>query len=221
VPSVAPAVANPFEPGASLTVPLAGFSDVHVANGVKTWVAPFARVAIALNCIVVPGAMLAGVDGVTTIEATCDVLRVVVPVMLLERAVIVVVPVLARAAVARPCDPAALLMFATVVSDEFHVVDVVMFRVLPFENIPKAVSCVVVPGAILWLDGEIEMETRLGSGPLVTANSPDPPHAWRNITSTTDAVTVIFVLHRNFFFMLPLPIRIYFVPIPYFSRNFQ
>jgi len=51
--------------------------------------------------------------------------RVVVPEMLPEVAVIVVEPVAAD--VALPFEPAALLMAATVVDDDFQVTDVVRF----------------------------------------------------------------------------------------------
>lgn len=39
------------------------------------------KVPVAMNCWVVPGAIQGGDDGVTAINDTCDVLRVVVAVM--------------------------------------------------------------------------------------------------------------------------------------------
>jgi hypothetical protein len=81
-PGVEPAVARPFEPAKSLTVPLGVFKDVQVAKGVRFCVVvPPVRTPVAVNCCVVPGAMLAGEDGVTAIDDTCSVLKVVVAVM--------------------------------------------------------------------------------------------------------------------------------------------
>ncbi len=70
--------------------------DVQTAHAVKSCCSLVARVPRALNCWVVPGAMLE-VDGNTPIEATVDVLRVVTPEMLPNVAVKVVVPKLAVA----------------------------------------------------------------------------------------------------------------------------
>jgi len=69
-PGVEPAVASPFEPVVSLTVPLGGFNDVHVANDVRSCVTPLVKVPVAMNCSMVPGAMLAGDTGSTDIDAT-------------------------------------------------------------------------------------------------------------------------------------------------------
>jgi hypothetical protein len=70
--------------------------DVQTAHAVKSCCSLVARVPRALNCWVVPGAMLE-VDGNTPIEETVDVLRVVTPEMLPNAAVTVVVPKLAVA----------------------------------------------------------------------------------------------------------------------------
>lgn len=158
---------------------------------------------MAVNCSVVPGAMLAGDDGVTAIDDTCSVLRVVVPVMPLETAVIVVVPMLASV-VARPLDPTTLLMVATLVFDEFHVAVVVIFRMLPFENIPTAVSCVVVPGVMLEFTGDMDMETSVAERPDL--DSVEPVQPCRKTEKSTVVVTRVMLIHaRHLLFMGPPP----------------
>ena len=47
----------------------------------------------------------------------------------------------ADTAVAEPAEPAVLLTVATAVLDELHVTDVVIFCVVPSENVPVATSC--------------------------------------------------------------------------------
>ena len=66
----ATAVASPFEPGASLTVAIPVSNEVQVANDVKFCTVLSARVPVAANCWVVPGAMHGGLVGVTVIELT-------------------------------------------------------------------------------------------------------------------------------------------------------
>ena len=73
---------------------------------------------------------LAGVIAIdTSVAAVTE--SVVVPDMLPDVALIVVEP--DAAGVANPLEPAALLMAATVVLDEFHVAAVVRFCVVPSE----------------------------------------------------------------------------------------
>ena len=83
---------------------------------------------MAINCCVAPRAM-PGFTGVTSIDVsvTAITVRSVEPDMLSDDAVIVVVP--PAKADANPLEPDVLLIVATAVLDEFHVTDVVMFRV--------------------------------------------------------------------------------------------
>ena len=83
---------------------------------------------MAMNCRVVPRAML-GLAGVTVMDTSVAAVTVsmVDPDMLPDVAVIVVEP--ADADVARPLEPAALLIVATPPVDEFQVTDVVRFWV--------------------------------------------------------------------------------------------
>ena len=128
------AVASPFEPVAVLTLAIVGSDEVQVANVVRfCWVLFVSdSVPVAVNCKLVAGAMVGATGGATIIDATCAVVSVVDPVILPVAAVIMVVPVV-DVAIARPCEPGALLTFAIPVSDEPQVTDVVIFRVLLFE----------------------------------------------------------------------------------------
>jgi hypothetical protein len=144
--------------------------------------------------------MLDEVDGVTASDDTCSVLRVAVPVIPLETAVIVVVPVFV-VAVARPRDPTALLMVATLISVEFHVAVAVIFCMLPFENVPMAMNCAVVPGAMLESAGVIDTETSVAEG--VETDPVDPPQPCRKTAKSAIIVARMMLIHdRNFLFMM-------------------
>lgn len=142
--------------------------------------------------------MLGGVDGVTVIDATRDVVSVVDPVILPEAAIMMAEPMF-KVAVASPCEPGALLMVAIVASDEVQVTDVVRFRVVPFEKVPMAVSCVVVSGAMLESSGATDRETSTGAGlPVSSFVVPQPrTNAGRSTAAT------ITIHDRNLFFMVP------------------
>jgi hypothetical protein len=79
---------------------------------------------MAVNCCVVPLAMLA-VAGVTAINATLEHVSVRPEVIPPNAAVMEVEP--AATAVASPCEPAVLLMVATISFDEAQVANVVKF----------------------------------------------------------------------------------------------
>lgn len=82
----------------------------------------------------------------------------VVPVILPETALMTVEP-MAVVAVASPCEPGVLLTSAIPRSDEFQVTDAVTFRLLLSANVPVAVNCTVVPGAMLESAGATERDT--------------------------------------------------------------
>jgi hypothetical protein len=82
--------------------------------------------------------------------------------MPLEIALMTVDP-MAMVAVASPCEPTILLTSAIAGSDELQVTDAVTFRLLLSANVPVAVNCTVVPGAMLESAGAIESDTK-GAG---------------------------------------------------------
>jgi len=84
---------------------------------------------VAVNCWVVHWAML-GLVGVTSRETSTAgvIVRVVEPNMFPDAAVIVVVSTVTE--VARPCEPAALLMSATFVAVDVQVTEFVRFCVV-------------------------------------------------------------------------------------------
>jgi hypothetical protein len=153
VPGAETAVANPFKLSVSPTV-TDGSDEVHIANDVKFCTVLSTRVPVAANCWVVPGAMHGGLVGVTVIELTWDVASAVVPVMPSEIALMTVEPMF-MVAVASP----VLLMDAIPGSDESQDADAVTFRLLLSVNVPVAVNCAVVPGAMLELTGATERDT--------------------------------------------------------------
>jgi hypothetical protein len=130
---------------------------------------------VAVNCCVVPGAML-GFVGLTAMDTSLAevIVSKVEPDMLPDAAVIVVEPVAAE--VANPIEPEALLMAATAVADELHVTVVVRSCVVLSENVPVATNCWFVLLTMLVLVGVIAMDTSVAE---VTVTIVDPvmcPH---------------------------------------------
>jgi hypothetical protein len=118
------AVANPLEPAALLIEATASSDEFQVTCVVRSCVEPSEYLPVAVNCRVVPRAIL-GLTGSIVID--CRVagvtVRVVVPEIPSIAAVMVVEPT-ARA-VANPLEPAVLLIEATAPSDELQVTCVV------------------------------------------------------------------------------------------------
>jgi hypothetical protein len=144
-PSVA-AVARPLE---TATVAIVGSNELHVTEAVRFWFVPSEKIPVAVNCLVVPRAML-GLVGVTWIEdSVAEVtVSVVVPDFVPTTAVIAVDP--GATAVARPLETATV---AIVGSNELHVTEAVRSWLVPSEKIPVAVNCLVVPRAMRGLVG--------------------------------------------------------------------
>ena len=168
------AVVTPFEPGVLLTVAIDGSSVVHVTNVVRSCVALSCNVPIAVNCLVVPGAMLAGFAVDTVITETNDEERTVDPVMPLRTADMTAVP-LVEPAVTSPFEPAKLLTDAMVGSEVLQTADAVTSAVVLFEYIPLAESWRAVPGAMLGLAGRsvTDLNDAGGNG----GGGLDTPHA--------------------------------------------
>ncbi len=79
---------------------------------------------MAVNCLVVPSAMLGSVGVTPIVTSVADVtVRVVLPEMVPDVAVMVVDP--AVKGVVRPLEPPVLLTVATAVFDELQVTDAV------------------------------------------------------------------------------------------------
>ena len=125
---------------------------------------------MAVNCWVFPAGTL-GVSGVTDTEDKVAVVtvRVAVPDLVPEVAVMVVVPALT--AVARPL----LLTVATVALDELQVSAVVISRLVPSENMPAAANCVVAPSGRLGSEGVTNMKISETPGGSATESVPLPP----------------------------------------------
>ena len=125
-------VTNPFEPAALLMAATDADDEPQVTAVVRFCVEPSEYVPVAMNCWVVPSAML-GLDGVTAKETSVAGVtdNIVLPEMLPTVAVIVVDPT--ATGVANPFEPAALLMAATDAADEPQVTAVVRFCVEPSE----------------------------------------------------------------------------------------
>lgn len=193
-------MASPFGPDILLKVATPVFNESQVAHIVKTCDAPFARIPVAANCWVVPGAMLNGDDGVIVIDETGDVERIKEPCMLPEAAVMVVVTVetMAEDAVASPFEPAILLMSTTDLFDVVQVTDDVMFWVLWFEYVPIAVNCVLVPGAMLGSAGVMERETSV-------AEVPEEPPPQPDASAERSTIATIAAQAPKLFFMMSLP----------------
>lgn len=122
----ATAVARPLEPAALLITATAGVDEDQVTNAVRFCVVPFEYVPVAVYGTVALTATvkLIGVTAIETSVAEVTV-RFAVPEMRPDVAVIVVEP--AATVLAKPFDPAMLLMVATDGEDELQVTDDVRF----------------------------------------------------------------------------------------------
>jgi hypothetical protein len=132
-----------------------------------------------------------GLVGVTAMDTSVAgvTVKVVEPDMLPDVAVIIVEPATAEAA--SPSVPAALLMAATPAADEFQITDVVRSCVVLSENVPMAVSCCVVPGAMLGLAGVIARETSVACV-TVTPVHPDVFPHFPQILALPQCVAVMY-----------------------------
>ncbi len=149
--------ARPLDPAALLIAATVVLDELQVTDAVRFCVVPSEYVPIAVNCLVVPAALVE-LEGVIEIDDSVAgvTVSVVEPDTLPDVAVTVDVP--AARQDARPLDPAALLIAATVVLDELQVTDAVRFCVVPSEYVPVAVNCLVVPQALVGLEGVIEID---------------------------------------------------------------
>jgi hypothetical protein len=135
--------------------------ELHVTEEVRFCVLPSVYVPVAANCWVLPGGIVA-LAGVTTIEVSCGgvTVSVVLPEMLPEMAMMIVEPV--PTLLAKP----AVLMVATVVTEEFHVAEEVRFCVLPSMYVPVATNCWVLPGGIEGVAGVTVIDASAATAPI-------------------------------------------------------
>jgi hypothetical protein len=153
-------VANPLEPAALLMAATPALEEFQVTEAVRSCVVLSENVPVAMNCRVVPLAIL-GLVGVTVIDTSVAevTLSTVDPEILPNDAIIVIDPGAVEAAI--PLEPFALLMVAMDGAEEFQTTDVVRSCVVLSENVPVAVKCWVVPLTMLALVGVTAMETSL------------------------------------------------------------
>jgi hypothetical protein len=157
---VAAEAAKPLEPSALLMAATSEGEQLQVAVAVRSCVVLSEKVPMAVNCRRVPSAMLGSV-GVTVRDTSIGgvTVSVIEADILPDVAVIVVRPI--AAGVARPLEPAALLMAATAEEEELQLTDAVRSCVVLSENVPTASNCRVVPSAMLGSAGLIEMDMRV------------------------------------------------------------
>jgi hypothetical protein len=158
------AVARPL----LLTVAVDVLDEVQVTCVVIFWVVESEYVPVAVNCWVVPAALLA-VAGVTAMEDRVGTVRVAVPDLPLKVAVMVEEP--AATPVARPL----LLTVAVDVLDEVQVTFVVIFWVEESEYVPVAVNCWVSPAGTLAVAGVTAIEDNETVVGTVRVAPPDLP----------------------------------------------
>jgi hypothetical protein len=135
-------------------VAAAALNDVQVTVVVMSWVLLSLKVPVAVNCLVVPTAMLE-FAGVTAMETRVAAVTVsdAVPLTPPDVAVMVAVPV--PVVLANP----VASMVATEVEDEDQVREV-SNCVLPSSKLATAVNCKVVPSAMEGVPGVTAIETR-------------------------------------------------------------
>lgn len=173
---VATLVARPRLPARLLMVVTFTADEVHCAVLVMSWVVPFVKVPVAVNCWVAPRGMK-GIAGVTAIadRTACVTVKGVDPVTDPQAALIVVVPV--AKPVACPSLPGVSPTAATVFAEEAHCTVWVRSRVLPSVKVPVALNCCMVPRAIEEFAGVTLIEPRTGSTVRVAAPAAEPEAA--------------------------------------------
>ena len=150
-------------------VAVAGLEEPQRTESVRSSVLVSLKVPVAVNCFVVPTAMLE-FAGVTAIETNVALLTLseAVPVTEPEIALIVADPV--PIDVARP----EALTVAVPGSDDVHVTDV-KSCVLPSSKVPVALNCWSVPRAIATAFGSTSMDIRCaGTTVKVVVSLRDP-----------------------------------------------
>jgi len=159
---------KPAVPAALLMVATAGVAALQVTAVVRFWVLLSENVPVAVNCRVVPSAMLgaAGVMARETKAAELTVSATAGDVTPASDAVICAVP--GEIVVARPWDPGALLIVAAPVA--FQLTMAVRSCVLLSVKVPVAVNCSVVPAAMVGLAGVTPIDTSVAE-PTVTVTA--------------------------------------------------
>ena len=148
---VARTVARP----ALLIVATTGFRESQVTSGVISKLVPSEKAPAAVNCWVTPTGML-GFTGVTEMDVRPAEfpVRVVLPAIVPEEAVMVAAPV-ART-VARP----VLLIDTTAGFEEAQATSGVISERVPSEKAPVAVNCWITPMGMLGFTGVTEIDIR-------------------------------------------------------------
>jgi hypothetical protein len=151
-------LARPLDPNALLIVATDIVEDAQATDPVRFWVELSVYTPVAVNCCVRPLATL-GVGGVTSIETSVagDTVNVVLPETVPRLAAIVVLPTVVE--LARPLDPAALLIVATDVVADDQVTVVVRSCIVLSVYTPVAVNCFVRPAAMVGVAGVTPIET--------------------------------------------------------------
>jgi hypothetical protein len=159
--------ARPLEPAALLIVDTVAFEELQVTDAVRFCVVPSEYVPVAVNCLVVPFALV-GLDGL--IEMDASVAGVTVRALdadLLPKAAVIVAEPAATAVVS----PDALII-ATPAFDESQLTEVVRFCVVLSEYVPVATNCFDVPSGMLGFVGVTEMDKSV-AGFTVRVVDPD------------------------------------------------
>jgi hypothetical protein len=159
------------------------FEELHVAVPVMSCVDPSEKVPIAVNCCKVPRE-IERFAGVTAIEVTVAPVTVSVALEEMPTDVAVMAELPAAIAMARPGTPLALMLAAAEFPD-VHCAELVMFCVLPSENVPVAMNCVVVPGAIDAVNGEIEIARNAALVTVTVALEEMPPEVAVTVAEPT------------------------------------
>jgi hypothetical protein len=182
--------ASPFEPFSLLTVATEAVPESQVTSEVMTRVEPSVYVPVAWNCCDVPSAM-PGFSGEIAIEtrAAPVTVRVVLPEMSPDVAVIVVDPTAAEAA--SPFEPSESLTAATAVSEELHFTASVISSVVWSEKTPVALNCWDVPNGMLGLAGETSIET--SAGPSSPPPHPQPDTKEMKIKAAISRIKLFFI----------------------------
>jgi hypothetical protein len=148
--------------------------ELHVTTVVRSCVLPSVYVPVALNCCVVPRAIV-GLCGVIAIDASTAGFTISGTAALTPPELIPIVVVPVPSVVASPAVPAESLMVATVATVELQCPDCVTSWVVPSVNVPVAVNCCVMPNGIVGASGLIVIDTSAAAVTVRTVELLMPP----------------------------------------------
>jgi len=183
-----------------LTVATAGFEEVQVRSALRFCVELSEKVPVAVNCRLMPGAML-GVVGVSAIDVRVAPVTVTMVLPVIEPHTLATLQVTVIVALPVPMvrTSPVLLTVATEGFEEVQIRSALRSCVELSEKVPVAVNCRLVPGAMLGDGGASAIDTMVAAVTVIVTVAEAEPQ-----TLATAQVPVIVAVPGPTALILPL-----------------